>query len=354
MSKKNINERKCKSAEVKSALLHFYTPILLLVFFLLTACGTDNRHCRIEGRFRHLNQGEFFVYSPDGIIDRMDTIRVQDSRFAYNVACEHEGTFILVFPNFSEQPVFVKPGKTVTIKADASRLKEMEVTGTKENKLMNKFREAIVDMSPPETKNFAELFIRDHAETLVSNYLLNRYFLQTPEPDYQKAASLLTAMQKSQPINSRLARLQSKIKSLQNNIVGQKLPAFSGTDTNGQKVSNVTFSNAPVAVIYMWASWNYDSMNMQRELKKIQRQADTQLKLLAICLDPSTIEFKRINRADSISWPTVCDGQMFESPIIQKLGLSTVPDNIILQNGRIVAHGLNTEDLKKKLQELTK
>lgn len=329
-----------------------HTSILLLFILILTSCGTDSRHCRMEGRFRHLNQGEFYVYSPDGIIDRMDTIRVQDSRFAYNVACEHEGTLVLVFPNFSEQPVFVKPGKTVNIKADASRLKEMEVTGTKENKLMNKFREAIVNMSPPEIKHFAELFIRDHAEALVSNYLLNRYFLQTSEPDYQKAAELLAVMQKSQPINSRLARLQSKVKSLKNNTIGGKLPAFSGTDTNGQKVSQATLNSAPVAVIYLWASWNYDSMNMQRELRRIHRDAGTQLKLLGICLDPSTYDFKRLNRTDSIYWPTICDGQMFESPVIQSLGLSTVPDNIILQNGRIVAHGLNLENLKKKLEEL--
>lgn len=325
-----------------------------LFLMLLISCGTDNRHCHVEGRFRHLNQGEFFVYSPDGIIDRIDTIRVKDGRFAYNVACDREGTLVMVFPNFSEQPVYVQPGKTVDIKADASHMKEMEVTGTKQNKLMNKFREAVANMSPPETKGFAELFIRDHAETLVSMYLVNRYFLQTPDPDYKKAVELLTIMQKQQPVNSYLARLLSKTKSLQNNTIGQKLPDFSGTDTNGQKVSPSSLSAAPVAVIYMWASWNFDSMNMQRALRQLKREAGDKMKVLGICIDPSKEEFKRINRADSISWPTICDGQMFDSPVVQKLGLSTIPDNIVLQKGRIVAHGLNTEDLKKKLQELTK
>ena len=49
---------------------------------------------------------------------------------------------MLVFPNFSEQPIFAKPGETVDIKADTSHLKELEATGTKDNELMNDFRKA--------------------------------------------------------------------------------------------------------------------------------------------------------------------------------------------------------------------
>ena len=49
-------------------------------FFWLTlvlmSCGTDSHHFKLDGRLLHLNQGEFYVYSPDGIIDGMDTIKV--------------------------------------------------------------------------------------------------------------------------------------------------------------------------------------------------------------------------------------------------------------------------------------
>lgn len=42
----------------------------LIYFFLLTlvlvSCSTDDKHFKIDGRLLHLNQGEFYVYSPDG------------------------------------------------------------------------------------------------------------------------------------------------------------------------------------------------------------------------------------------------------------------------------------------------
>ena len=39
-----------------------------LLTSLLSSCGTDSRHFRIEGRLLHLNQGEFYVYSPDAAL----------------------------------------------------------------------------------------------------------------------------------------------------------------------------------------------------------------------------------------------------------------------------------------------
>ena len=56
-----------------------------------------------------MNQGEFYVYSPDGAITGIDTIRVQGGRFAYEIPCEEEGTIVIVLPNYSEIPVFVEP-----------------------------------------------------------------------------------------------------------------------------------------------------------------------------------------------------------------------------------------------------
>ena len=49
-----------------------------------------------------------------------------------------------------------------------------------------------------------------------------------------------------------------------------------------------------------------------------------------------------------ISWPNVCDELMLEGPVMKSLGLFYVPDNIILQNGRIIARGLGVQQLRTK------
>ena len=111
--------------------------LLILLTLVLVACGTDGHHFEVEGKLTNLNQGEFYVYSPDGGIEGFDTIRVEAGRFVYQTECEHSAILMLVFPNFSEQPIFMEPGESVTLDGDASHLKEITTKGTKDNKLMN-------------------------------------------------------------------------------------------------------------------------------------------------------------------------------------------------------------------------
>ena len=79
--------------------------LLLLLTLVLVSCGTDSHHFEIDGRLINLNQGEFYVYSPDGGINGIDTIKVEGGRFAYEIACEQPCVLVIVFPNFSQQPV---------------------------------------------------------------------------------------------------------------------------------------------------------------------------------------------------------------------------------------------------------
>ena len=50
--------------------------LLALLSVLLVSCGTDGKHFKFEGRFLHLNQGEFYLYSEDGAVSGTGTIQV--------------------------------------------------------------------------------------------------------------------------------------------------------------------------------------------------------------------------------------------------------------------------------------
>lgn len=154
---------------------------LILLTLVCVSCGTDSHHFKLDGQLLHMNQGEFYVYSPDGIIDGLDTIKVQGGRFTYEIPCEKEGILSIVFPNFSEQPVFAQPGKSVDVKGDASRLKELQVDGTKENETMSKFRKKISNASPPEILKYVEEYVHDNPQLIGAQYLVMKYFLKTPK-----------------------------------------------------------------------------------------------------------------------------------------------------------------------------
>lgn len=316
-----------------------YSLVSLLSFLtlLLASCGTDSRHFKIDGHLLNLNQGEFYVYSPDGSVTHgMDTIKVQAGRFSYLVECDRPMTLMIVFPNFTEQPVFAEPGKSVDIKGNASHLKELTVKGTKANKLMNAFREQILSASPAEIKKCAIQMAEDNPESAVAVYLVRRYLVTVDRPDYTTAARLLKLIVEKQPDNQFAARLLASCNGKTTINNGSKLPSFSANDINGKVVNNATLASVPNVVFYVWATWNYSSTSQLRQLADMERQSDGKLKVVSICLNPDKSSCQRTLKqygADNIT--TICDGRMVNGDLFNKLGLYNLPDNILIKNGAI-------------------
>lgn len=328
--------------------------LFLLLTLVLVSCGTKSDRFKIDGKFLNLNQGEFYVYSMDGSINGIDTIKVEGGRFRYDIDCAAPSTLVIIFPNYSEQPVFAEPGGKVKIKADASHLRQMEVTGTDENELMTKFRKMIEGCAPPDECKHAETFIKDHSDSKVAVYLLHKYFLNTHRPDYAKALELSDVILKDTGDSLAVMTLREKIKVLNKFSVGKPLPRFSAKDVNGKKVDNSMFKGKP-ALISVWGMWNYDSQNVQSRMIDYERMYGDKLSLLSICVDASIRDCREYMKRDKITWTNICDGMMFESPVLNSLGVTDVPFNILLdKKGKVVAASpdlsLLEEELKKMLE----
>lgn len=387
---------------MKRALHQSVVSLMAVVFTLVaalvcTSCGTDSRHFRIDGRLLHLNQGEFYVYSPDGTINGLDTIKVQAGRFSYEVACDRPMTLMIVFPNFTEQPVFAQPGKSVDLKGDASHLKEMTVKGTKDNELMNKFREMIHNAAPPEMKKCAQLFVEDHPESRVGAYLVDRYFIHDANPDTKTAVRLVDLMIEKQPDNGYLKRQKRQLTASFVATKGADIPNVLGTTVDGKTIGRVQLTKAPVTVVCALATWKYESMSQFRRLAAYAASQQGRVAVVGVSIDasPSLVRSQlasQIGISDSASGlafgPSsgsssgsasgsssgsasaaaqgssssrssstcyvVCDGKMVESPFFTRLGLTGVPDNIVIKNGRIAAAHLTDNQLTEFIKEKQK
>ena len=330
---------------------HFYAFILLAL--VVVSCGAPSGHFRLEGKLRNFNQGEFYLYGLDGR-GRLDTILVSEGRFFYEASIDEPSAFSLIFPNFSEVPVFAESGGTVKLNGDASHLKEVRLKGTKENDLMTEFRLKVAEATPPQALKEAEAFIHANPSTVSSLYILNKFFLMKANADYKKAAALCKEMAKAQPNNEQVRSLSKLLKNLRTFANGQQLPSFSAVDIKGQRVSNASLTG-DVNVITVWATWNYDSGNMMRQLRQQKKEYGSRLGLLSICVDASKSDCRRTMDRDSLTWNIICDGQMLDSPILAQLGIADVPYNLVAdRSGKVLAVNLDPTHMKLQIKKSLK
>ena len=323
----------------------------LLCALLLVACGEKRDTFLLEGSFKGFTQGELYIYGADGQLP-LDTIAVAKGLFHYEIPLKDSTTFVLVFPNFTELPVFGTSGAEVTIDGDASHLREAKITGLQENETFTKFRQQTSGQNPAEFALSVAGFIRDNPTSPFAAYLLRRYYIQVPEPNYQRAIELANTILKSRPDTAGLKAVLKRFEGLRYLKDGARLPAFTVTDVDGRTVKSGDL-NGKVNLITVWSSWNYESLSIQRQLISKYQRYDGDLKILSVCLDADVKGCRQRVTRDSVKWSTVCDGKMFDTPLLLLTGLSYVPDNIVTDSqGKILAHGLNPRDLMSKIESL--
>ena len=300
-----------------------------------------------------MNQGQFYVYSPDGAISGIDTIMVQGGRFAYEIPCEEEGTIVIVLPNYSEIPVFVEPGKSVDLKADASHIKDIEVTGTDANDRMTKWRKNTSSQSPDGLMKQAEQFIRDNPSSIISRWLLRKYFIVTAKPNLKKARELVKLMSEKADKDASVVRLSVGLENVPLQV-GDELPVFTAKDLQGKSVQASQYRLGKT-VILVWATWDYEgqsiSRRVARKIEEMKSQGKQVPKVLGISIDASAVDAKKTVGSDSTAWSTICDGLMWKSPVVKAIGTTKVPDNFVIENGKVKACHLSNDELLKEIEK---
>ncbi len=292
--------------------LHNYIlPLLFIPALLLSvsSCGSGSYDVSIDGHLLHMNQGKFFVFSPDGAIAAIDTITVTGGRFTYETDLRHDGTLVIVFPNFKTLAVFVERDCDIDIDGDASQMKDAEVKGTKLNEEFTKWRKEMSSKSDKEVEKNARQYVRDHPESPISRWMRMKYLRQEDHP-----------------------------------AIGEALPQFTTVDIDGNLVTHnqLTYGNT---LIIVWASWNYDSQNAVRRAANIMRETSGKKisHTLAICLDAEVSKCRTIRKSQNTDNVIhVCDGKMLESPLLKTFGLSTFPANILVRDGIVRERNIPT------------
>ena len=307
---------------------HWKSILPLSILILLVAC-TDKGAIRIKGNIRGINQADFFIYSPDGGMNRLDTIHVVEGKFDWQTSLTEEATFVIVYPNFSEQVVFAQPGDVITLKGDGGQLRQVEITGSPDNEELTRFRLSQLDAKESERTAAMEAYINENPDSRTGIYLQRQLTMQTAAASRMRKGEIIPSLQ---------------------------LPPDNLSDedtdtlfllTKGKKESPLT-ENRPLIFIF-WATWNGQSHSFNNKARQIINQTrdstlNHRFQAIDISLDIDLRSYDAFLKRDTVDWPRRCYRQSWTTPIVMKFAITNIPFAIVTDaKRRIIALGSDWE-----------
>ena len=312
---------------------------------VIGACKGGSKF-ELEGQLLNMDQGTIYVYSSDGLIQNIDTILIKGGRFEYKRAIERKGTLILVFPNFSEIPVFAEPGEDADLKGNAQQLNKLTIDGNDDNEIMTTFRMETFEKAPPAIKKIAEETIKKNPESLTAVWLLEKYFIKCQKPEYKKALKYAKELKAKQPNNGVLSELIQNLEALSKGETSVMLPKFTATDVEGKTISNETIKGKKT-IIYAGANWDYEAL-LDRNIRQYITDDIYNFNALKISLDASAEQTNKPHDSEKNKLFVVCQEKMFNSPIMKTLNLHGLGDNIVVDaNGKIIARNIAPSEVER-------
>lgn len=336
-----------------------YGILFIILLVGLAACKKHADVAHISGEIKGLGNDTLYLYGTDEFYDRIDTIYVQDDKFTHTVEPDTLISALLLFKNRAEYPLFLEKGNKIKIEGKADDLSYLEITGNTPNKEFTAFQEGLQGLGTPSDKVLeekAEEFIRQHHSSLVSIYLLDKYFVQKETPDYSKIKSLIEMMTGTLQDRPYIEQLDENIKQVEKVSDGKYAPYFNLPNLKGEKLtrSSEEFKKKYLLVNF-WASWCDSCRTRNAELRDIYRtyKKNKDIALLGISLDLDKKAWKEAIVQDSLEWQQVCDFSGLNSEIAKQYNISTLPTTFLLSpEGKILAKGLRGDALRQKLKDV--
>ncbi len=129
--------------------------------------------------------------------------------------------------------------------------------------------------------------------------------------------------------------------------------------TNGEEEQTIRLADykGKILLIAFWASWKSGSQNAiyrSRRFRREMKGKGKEVSLISYSLDADEKQLTRLEKRDSIDFPSYCDFRSLTSPLVQQWGIRELPYFILVApDGRIAAAGSDwLKDIDKAAKEL--
>ena len=287
----------------------------------------------------------------------MDTLLVENDKFSATLSPDTLVAAWLLFSDGSQYPFFMDKGNTIHVKGSAAELNSLEISGNTPNEELSAFQKELKGLGKPSEKVLEEKagkFINEHHSSLVSIYLLDKYFVQKEKPDYTQIKKLtehMTGELKDRPyIDELLDRIQEEEKA----GIGKTTAYFRLPNAKGKQITRSNFKDQYL-LIHFWASWDTVSRDSNAVYRRIYKkeQKNKKFALLGVSLDINKDNWQKAIETDTLKWEQTCDLSGWNTEFVKQLAIKALPANILLSpSGRIEGKNLSGTAIEKKLKDI--
>lgn len=332
----------------------------LLLIVLLSACGGKDEHTAfLSGEIQGIGTDTLYIYGMDRLYDHMDTLLVNNDKFSATLTVDTlVGTWLLL-GNGTEYPLFLNKGNHIKIEGTTATPATLKITGNEPNEELTAFLKELKETDEPSeaTLQQVEAFIESHPASLASAYLLERFFVQKPQPDFDRIRKMtghMTGELKDRPYVSKL--LQS-LQEEEKVSIGKNIPFFRLPNAESTPISRTNFKDRYL-LIHFWASWDRQSMEANAALRPIYRKEQknkySKFALWGISLDTDRKEWEKALRQDSLKWEQCCDFTGWNTEAVTQLAIHALPANLLISpSGKIEGRNLSDAEIRAKVEQIT-
>lgn len=334
--------------------------ILLILIICLTGCKKSADTTSITGEIKGLGDDTIYLYGIDGLYQHIDTIYVKGDKFSHSLKVDTITTAMLLLKGETEYPIFLDKKEKIKVQGNANNLDHLNIEGNIYNEEFSAFQATLQGPAIPSEKMLeakAEEFIRQHNNSFVSIYLLDKYFVQKETPDFKKIKELIDVMAGVLQDKPSIGQLTENITQIEKANEGKTAPFFSLPNQKGEKVTRLDKFKDKYMLINFWASWCEECDSTNVELRKINNKykKNKEFGILGISLDINKEDWKNKIKQDTLTWEQVCTFAGWNLEAAKQYAILKLPTNILVSpGGRILARDIPTDSLSHEIEKVLK
>ena len=321
----------------------------VLAMMAVTSCTEEKKGYTINGEVSDVKEGMVYLkkYVEKSFVD-VDSAVINDGKFKFEGVVSEALAHGLTTQKESRRPlVFFLDNDAMDVTLNESE-KKLVVAGSPVNDIY------MANAPIVRSKGYTlDSLLMVHPASPVSAYFIVKDFAYKLNLEDMKAVR--AKLDASLNGTSYVEQIESMIARMEKVQVGSEAPDFTLPDVDGNPVSLSSFRGKYVLVDF-WAAWCPDCRKENPNIVSAwEKYKNKNFTVLGVSLDRNRDQWLAAIEKDKLAWTQVSDLKYWSSDAAVLYCIRWIPMSFLIDpEGKIVAVGLEGEDLHNKLEELLK